>query len=178
MIRTRAENAEVLYPDEDVVLAGAADWQELKRLAALNPRRRVRLCTHRSPDDALHEMLIVHTRETYVPPHKHLGKSESFSVLEGELDLVLFREDGRISRVIPMGAPATGKASYCRPPEGTYHSLLIHSEFLVFHEVTQGPFRREQTVMAPWIPAGDDDSRRKALLAAAEKFRQTGPHPL
>ena len=32
------------------------------------------------------------------------------------------------------------------------HMLLIRSEFLVFHEATEGPFLREKTVFPEWAP--------------------------
>jgi len=156
MIAVRKESDEVLYPAEDVVVLDARTLEELKRLAMLNPRKRVRLCGHRSPDDLLHEMFIIHTRDTYVRPHKHLGKAESFSILEGEVDVVLFEEDGRIARTIPMGAPGSGKPFYYRLADPIFHTLLIRTDFLVFHEATEGPFRREQTVFAPWAPENAD----------------------
>lgn len=153
MIKIRKESAEVLYPDEQVVFVDSADLDELKRLAQLNPRQRVRLCTHRSPADSLHEMFIVHMRDCYVRPHKHLGKSESMTVLEGEVDVVLFEDDGSIRDVIGMGAPGSGRIFYQRLSDPIYHMLIIRSEFLVFHESTEGPFLRENTAFPDWAPA-------------------------
>ena len=112
MIKSRSESAEVLYPDEDIVVVAPADLQELKRLALLNSRQRVRLCAHRSPNDRLHEMFIVHTQDCYVRPHKHLQKAESMMVLEGEVDVVLFHESGSIRQIIQLGAIDTGKIFY------------------------------------------------------------------
>ena len=114
MIRTIIESNEVLYPGEDVVLITNTDLKELKRLALLNPRQRVRLCSHRSPNDQLHEMFIVHTHECYVRPHKHIGKVESMAVLSGEVDVVLFYEDGTIRKVVRMGDMSSGKVFYYR----------------------------------------------------------------
>jgi len=142
MIKIHKESDEVLYPEEDVVFLQIAETQELKRLASLNPRHRVRLCAHRSPKDSLHEMFIVHMRDCFVRPHKHLGKVESMAVLEGEVDVVLFDEDGSIRRLIQMGTPSSGKVFYQRLADPIYHTLLIRSEFLVFHEITEGPFLR------------------------------------
>ena len=158
MIKIRKESIEVLYLEEQVVAVDAADLDELKRLALLNPRQRVRLCTHRTPDDALHEMIIVHTRGCYVRPHKHLGKSESMTVLEGIVDVVLFNEDGTIRDVVEMGEPGTGRAFYQRLSDPIYHMLLIRSDFLVFQETTGGPFVRENTVFPAWAPADAGDA--------------------
>ena len=41
---------------------------------------------------------------------------------------------------------------YARLDEPVYHSLVIRSGLLVFHEVTRGPFVREETVFADWSP--------------------------
>lgn len=152
MIKIRKESDEVLYPDEDLVFLQLAQIQDLKRLAVLNHRHRVRLCSHRSPKDTLHEMFIVHMRDCYVRPHKHLGKVESMAVLEGEVDVVLFNDDGSIRRVITMGTQSSGKVFYQRLADPIYHTLLIRSEFLVFHEITEGPFLRESTVFPEWAP--------------------------
>ncbi len=161
MIKTRSESAEVLYPDENIVVVDSADLQELKSLALLNPRQRVRLCTHRSPNDQLHEMFIVHTCECYVRPHKHLQKAESMAVLEGEADVVLFHEDGSIRQIIQLGAANTGKVFYQRLPEEIYHMLIIRTEFLVFHEITEGPFLPGNTVFPEWAPAEQGDNSKE-----------------
>ena len=152
MISIYKESDEVLYPEEDIVTLSASDLEELKRLALLNPRRRIRLCAHRNPQDSLHEMFIIHTNDCYVRPHKHLGKIESMAILEGEVDVVLFDENGDIERVIEMGEPSSGRLFYYRLDKPIYHTLLIRTQFLVFHEVTEGPFLREMTRFPDWAP--------------------------
>jgi cupin fold WbuC family metalloprotein len=163
MIKIRRESAEVLYPEENVVVVDSADLAELKRLALLNPRQRVRLCAHSTPNDRFHEMFIVHTRDCYVRPHKHLEKAESMAILEGEADMVLFHEDGLIRRLIRMGAPASGKVFYHRLSEPIYHTLIIRTDFLVFHESTEGPFLRENTVFPEWAPAEQGEASKKFI---------------
>ena len=156
MIPTYKESDEVLYPDQDIVVVDLETLTELKRLAMLNPRHRIRLCAHRSPTDRLHEMFIVHARDCYVPPHKHLEKAESMAILEGEVDVVLFNENGTIRQVINMGDIPSGKQFFYRLSEPVYHTLLIRTDFLVFHESTEGPFLRENTVFPEWAPKGND----------------------
>jgi cupin fold WbuC family metalloprotein len=156
MIPTRKENDEVLYPDVDVVTVGSADFTEMKRLAMLNPRQRIRLCAHQSPADSLHEMFIIHAKGCYVRPHKHVGKTESMAILEGEADIVLFNEDGAIRQVVKMGDFSSGKQFYYRLSDPIYHTLLIRTDFLVFHECTEGPFIRENTIFPEWAPVDLD----------------------
>jgi cupin fold WbuC family metalloprotein len=152
MIKIRYENPEVLYPDEDIVFVNSADLQELKRLAVLNPSKRIRLCAHSSVGDRLHEMFIVHAQDCYVRPHKHTEKSESMAILEGVVDVVLFDDDGTVKRVISMGAANTGLIFYQRLPKNVYHMLIIKTEFLVFHEIIEGPFSRENSIFPDWAP--------------------------
>jgi cupin fold WbuC family metalloprotein len=151
-MRTKTESAEVLYAEERIVTVDAAAIATLAEAANRNPRRRIRLCAHRGVDDRLHEMLIVHAKDAYVRPHKHLGKAESFHVIEGEVDVVVFDEHGAVDEVIEMGTFPSGRPFFYRIADPLYHTLLIRSPVLVFHETTVGPFRRDDTVFAPWAP--------------------------
>ncbi len=152
MIKTRSESNEVLYPNEEIPVVTATDIEELKRMALLSPRQRVRLCVHQSLNDSLHEMFIIHARNCYVRPHKHIKKTESMAIIEGEVDIVLFNEDGLIRQINQLGAPQTGKIFFQRLPENIYHMLIIRSEVLVFHEIISGPFLRESTIFPDWAP--------------------------
>jgi cupin fold WbuC family metalloprotein len=164
-MRTRIESSEVLYAADPVVTIDAAGVAQLKRDGEQNARRRIRLCAHRSIDDPVHEMLIVHTNETYVRPHKHLSKSESFHVVEGEVDVVIFDDLGRVADVIEMAPFHSGRPFFYRIADPLFHTLLIRSPVLVFHETTTGPFRREDTVMAPWAPADSDKEAVRLFLS-------------
>jgi|HubBroStandDraft_1064217.scaffolds.fasta_scaffold08452_3 cupin fold WbuC family metalloprotein len=173
----RVESAEVVYAGEGMVTVDAATIASLIRDAAHNPRRRIRLCTHSNVDDAVHEMLIVHERSCYVRPHKHVGKSESFHVIEGTVDVVVFDDLGTIAEVISMGPYASHRPFFYRIAEPLYHTLLIRSDVLVFHETTGGPFQRNQTVFAPWSPDGNDGdevARYVSALDAAVADRKLG----
>ena len=167
-MRAHRLNDEVLVAEGPVVELTAADIADLKERAARNRRRRIRVCAHPDVDDALHEMLIVHMAGAYVRPHKHVGKSESVHVLEGDAEVVLFDDDGGVRSLIPIGPYDSSRRFFYRIDEPVFHTLLVTSEFLVMHEVTNGPFRREETVFAPWSPAEDD------VPAAAAYSRRLG----
>jgi cupin fold WbuC family metalloprotein len=150
MLHLREESEEVLYVEGDFATVGAEEIAELKRRAAGNRRRRCRICAHSTPNAPLHEMLIVHERDAWVPPHKHLYKDESIHVVEGSAVLVTFAEEGRVIKSVRL---SKDKKFYCRVPADTYHTLLIESDWFVFHETTTGPFDRTATVFASWAPA-------------------------
>jgi len=155
-ISLRAQNPEVYYSDDAIVTADDATIAELKRIAARNPRLRSRLCTHPDPLSGLHEMLIVHHRQAYVRPHKHSGKPESFHLIEGTAKVVIFDNARQISDVLDMAPYGQGKLCYYRMPDDVFHTILITSEWLVFHETTAGPFDPSRTAFPDWAPDGND----------------------
>jgi len=165
-MNTISFNEEVLYAVDDVVQVDASDIDKLKQKAGRNPRRRVRICAHKDVSESLHEMLIVHEKSCYVRPHKHVNKIESFHIIEGSADIILFDEDGRVNQSIRMGDYATGRKFFYRLPASRYHTLLIHSEVFVFHEITNGPFRPDDTVWAPWAPPETEEDETSQYMAA------------
>ncbi|WP_319585142.1 WbuC family cupin fold metalloprotein [uncultured Pseudodesulfovibrio sp.] len=158
---------EVYYADEtDVVVAGPEVIDFLKAEAARQPRRRCRLCLHDGVENTLHEMLIVHEKHTFVPPHKHLGKSESFHVVEGDMAVLLFDDQGGLERVIRLSAPG-GEHAFCyRLGAQKFHSLIPLSDWVVFHEVANGPFNRDDMIFADWAPQEGDQAAGAAFVGS------------
>ncbi len=128
----------------------------LKQTAAGIARKRCRLCAHPNLEHAMHEMLIVHGNDTYVRPHRHIGRVESFQVIEGAAIAAFFDEHGAVVDARRMTAPGNGNAFFYRIPENTFHTLIIESAWLVFHECVQGPFDPARCEFASWAPDGED----------------------
>jgi len=149
MISLREESPEVFYAEGELISVGPDEIAKLKQMAAQTPRRRCRICFHSNPAGGLHEMLIVHEKNAWVPPHMHIGKSESIQVVEGSALLVCFSEDGEIESSVRIG---DGGHVFCRLSEEKFHTLLIDSEWLVFKETILGPFDPLSTKLAPWAP--------------------------
>ena len=162
MQAVRKINDEVYYTADGITLVGPEEIAFLKARAAETPRRRTRLCTHPAPDSGLHEMLIVHGRDAYVRPHRHLGKPESLHVIEGSATALFFDESGTPRRRVPIG---DGGCRYYRIDDAVFHSLLIESDWFVFHEVTAGPFDPARTEWAAWSPDGKDDAEAQRYVA-------------
>lgn len=162
----------IFYGSRPLVLIDQTLIEFLKQAAGRTPTLRARVCVHPGPDAEQHNMLIASARGTYVAPHRHKGKSETFFVLEGQADMLLFDNDGRLTDLVPMGPAASGRAFFYLMPEGQYHSLIIDSDILVFVESTKGPFRREDTENAPWAPAFNAAAEGSAFLARAAAERR------
>lgn len=154
---------EVLISSNKIIKIGKEELETLKKKAILNTRKRARICAHRNPNDPVHEMIIALAKGTYIRPHKHLNKPESFHLISGFVDAVIFDDDGSITEVMPLGDFQSGRAFYYRMDKPYYHTLLIKSDVIVFHEATKGPFRREDAEFAEWAPKEEDS-------LAAEKF--------
>jgi cupin fold WbuC family metalloprotein len=156
----------IFYTDRSFVLIDPAIIGFLKEQAAANSLGRARVCAHPSADADQHDMLIVSHRDTYVAPHRHHSKSESFLIIEGRATLLLFSADGIDIRMLPMGSADTGRPFFYRMPAEQYHSLSIETEFLVFAESTKGPFRPQDMENAPWAPGPKDTVGGRSYITA------------
>lgn len=160
---------EVFQAEGPIVRVSAAEIQVLKDRALEGPRARARICAHPGPNDATHEMLIVLGRNNEIRPHKHPGKVESFHVIEGSMAVVQFDDDGNVFDLLRMGSYDSGRAFYYRQTESFYHTILVETDYVIFQEVTQGPFSREGTVLAPWAPV---EGAGGELAAYIKELRQ------
>jgi cupin fold WbuC family metalloprotein len=154
MMRTRPINNEVYVAEDHVVQVGRDGMEMFQQMAARNARHRARLCTHKDNQNRIHEMLIALTGNAYIRPHRHVNKSESFHVIEGTAMVVFFDDTGKIEEFFEIGDYHSGKPFYYRND----------SEKLVFHETTNGPFNRADTVLAPWSPEDTDAAAVKAYM--------------
>jgi cupin fold WbuC family metalloprotein len=155
----------IFYGSDKLMLADRVSIEFLKQQAHASVARRARICAHLDPEAEQHDMLIVCHRNTYVAPHRHPSKSETFLIVEGEADILIFEDDGQLAARLPMGPFGSGLPFFYRMPAERYHSLDIRSEVLVFAESTQGPFRREGTESAPWAPSSQDPEAGRRYIA-------------
>lgn len=142
--------------DSGIIEVGQIDIAPLKIRAAQAPLQRARICLHKSYHDQVQEMIIAFTSASYIRPHRHINKSESFHVIEGKLLVVFFDKTGGIKRTITMEAPGNAASLVYRMSEEFWHSVLPLSDFVVIHEVVAGPFAKHLTEFPDWAPADDD----------------------
>lgn len=160
----RKRSDEIFVADDVIVRLGDEQIALLKRQALASPHKRARICAHKSDDDALHEMLIAIAAESYIHPHRHLAKSESFHIVEGEVDIAVFDDAGEIVDLIELGARGSGRPFYYRLDHSAFHTLLVRTPFLVVHEVTNGPFERGGTVLAAFAPPEEERAKAQAYM--------------
>ena len=137
---------------------------EIKRMA-LETGDNVRLSLHRSPESAFHEMIIFQHRDKYYRPKKHVTKAKSFHMIEGEMAVFVFNDDGTVRDACVLDGKET---IIYRVAANVFHTDVPLSDFVVHHESTLGPFMGdEDRVFAPWSPSGDD---REAYLSYRDKL--------
>jgi len=166
----RKGSLEVYLSNQSSLSIGSSDMDNLVNLAEGLPRNRIRYCAHASPSDVVHEMFIVHPKGAYVRPHKHLNKIESMIILDGEADYVLFDEIGDVQEIIPMGSYQSDKPFYQSTRSEQFHSLVIHSKWLIFLEVTQGPFNKKDTLFAEWSPRDNENKKVEKFMKKLYKI--------
>ncbi len=151
-------NPEVFYCGRPVQLVDATWIDFLKEKAKKNSRKRARICLHASPESLLHEMLIVLHKSNYVRPHTHVNRAESFHMVEGMIDVVIFDDKGDIRHRIVLDSKNSLQTHY-RLAEPLFHSVLVRSEWAVFYELTTGPFVREAMQYAKWSPPDNEPEK-------------------
>ncbi|GHT72040.1 hypothetical protein AGMMS50239_41380 [Bacteroidia bacterium] len=95
---------------------------------------------HKDFNDPVNRMLNTLEPGTVIPIHRHLHpyKNETFIILRGELDVLLYKDDGSLLDCITLNA---SKGNYgIDIPGNVWHSLNVKESGTVIFEVKQGPF--------------------------------------
>mgnify|MGYP001554099225 CR=1 FL=1 len=149
-----AKSNEVLVCTDEIVSLRRSALDELRAMATRSPKKRARICAHKDDAAGVQEMIIMINRASYVCPHRHDNKCESFHLIEGSADIVVFKENGEIEQVIPFSQDG---AFFYRLDTPRFHTVVPRSENIIFHEVTNGPFVRNATQYAPFAPVEGSD---------------------
>jgi cupin fold WbuC family metalloprotein len=164
------KSPEVFLAEGPIATIGSEDVEVLRQAVGKTPKGRVRINAHKDSDDELHEMIIAIEPGSYIRPHKHPGKSEAFHIIEGEVDIVVFSEDGNIERIVSLAAQGGRHPFYYRMSTAHFHTLIIRSDLLVVHEITNGPFVPTGTIYAAFAP--DEADTVTAALFQANLLRR------
>lgn len=144
----------------EVKLISASLFDTVAALAETSPRLRMNYNFHSGPADNPHRFLNVLLRETYIRPHRHFDppKSESFLVLEGMADVILFDESGAVTARHRLGAESSeGHVWGIDIPPGVWHTILARTKRVVCFEVKPGPWSAgNDKEFADWAPAEND----------------------
>ena len=77
----------------------------------------------------------------------------------------MFSEEGNIERIVSLAAKGGSDPFYYRMSTAHFHTLIIRSDLLVVHEITNGPFLPTGTIYAAFAP-DEGDSAKAAVFQA------------
>jgi cupin fold WbuC family metalloprotein len=163
------QSPDVFLAPGPVCTIGDEEVAFIKNAAIESAKGRARINAHPDGDDTLHEMVIAIRQDSYIRPHRHPGKSEAFHMVQGAVDIVIFDDSGDLRDVVRLGAPGGDRAFYYRISIPLFHTLLIRSNILVVHEITNGPFVPGAAIFAPFAPDESDTSAAEHYLGELDR---------
>lgn len=143
------KSSEVLVCTDEIIGLEQDALAAVTRMAQASPKKRARICAHKDGTAAIQEMIIVIRQGSYVAPHRHQNKCESFHLIDGSADIVVFEDNGDIRKVIRFSRE---RAFFYRLEASLFHTIIVRSDRIAFHEVTNGPFVANATEYAPFAP--------------------------
>ncbi len=119
--------------------------------ARTSPRLRMNYNFHPELGDPVQRLINALEPWTYIRPHKHPTKEESFVLLRGTILAVAFNDDGTIRdhAVLSHSTGILGNEF----EENTYHMLTALETGSAVFEIKEGPFiPHSEGNSAPWSP--------------------------
>jgi len=119
--------------------------------ARTSPRLRMNYNFHPELSDPVQRLLNALEPWTYIRPHKHTTKEESFVLLRGTILAVVFNDDGTIRDHAILSA-ASGIVGI-EFEENSFHMLTSLETGSAVFEIKEGPFvPHTEGSSAPWAP--------------------------
>lgn len=130
-----------------------SELEQLKLKAQSAPRQRANLNLHASLEANVQRLFITTEPGTYIQPHRHSEnhKWEMFLVLEGEIDLLIFNDEGELTLRTKMSPTETRVVEI--PPK-TWHTYVVQQSGTLALEIKEGGYvPTPEPDFAPWSPA-------------------------
>lgn len=128
-----------------------------------NSRLRMNYNFHATMDAPIHRLLNALEPGTYLPPHRHRDKEETYLVLRGSLLACFYDGAGNVTERALLN-PSEGKYGLEIPP-CTWHSIVVLESGTVIFEIKKGPYSPlSPEDLASWAPAASDEEGAKAFM--------------
>lgn len=135
---------------------------EVTNKARSAPRMRMNYNFHPELSDPVQRLLNALEPWTYIRPHRHTNKEESFVLLRGTVLAVVFNDDGSV-RDHAVLSDASGILGV-EFEEGCYHMLTSLESGSVVYEIKEGPFiAHTEDSSASWAPSEGTPAARNFL---------------
>ena len=159
----RLQSETVYSAHKSVIAVSKSEIDFLREVAANSSSRKSRVLLHGRPSNDLHEMLIVHSLGQYIQPHINDHSAKSFVVLEGEMVVVVYKEDGTVKNHIHLSRYDSSSAFLLRLGRPVFHTVVAISQSVTFLETVKGP--HIETRYASFAPSPINCSDAKKYMA-------------
>ena len=140
----------VIRNNQDTIYIDRKKLEELKILAQKDPNKRARICLHKNDEEMVQEMIIAFCKDSYIRPHRHIDKSESYHIIEGRIEIIFYNDNGiEIDKVV-LSDKMDEHPFLFRVSNSAWHTVVPKSDFVIIHEVTKGPFNKNSSEFADW----------------------------
>ena len=140
----------VIRNNHDTIYIDRKKLEELKILAQKDPNKRARICLHKDDGEMVQEMIIAFCKDSYIRPHRHIDKSESYHIIEGRIEIIFYNDNGiEIDKVV-LSDKIDEHPFLFRISNSAWHTVVPKSDFVIIHEVTKGPFNKNSSEFADW----------------------------
>ena len=140
----------VIRNNHDTIYIDRKKLEELKILAQKDPNKRARICLHKDDGEMVQEMIIAFCKDSYIRPHRHTDKSESYHIIEGRIEIIFYNDSGiEIDKVV-LSDKIDEHPFLFRISNSAWHTVVPKSDFVIIHEVTKGPFNKNSSEFADW----------------------------
>lgn len=116
-------------------------------------RKRQMVNIHEQLDNKYHRMINVLQPSTYICPHKHENpdKFELFVIIQGELLIVVFDDNGNITNHIILSHQSGNYLVELQPR--IFHTIIPLSVNTIVFECKEGPYcEKTDKIFATWAP--------------------------
>ncbi len=160
------------YPkNQNITQLNSLDLNLLKKNILKNNSMGSRICLHTSIKDKIQQMILFHPKGSYIRPHKSISNEESYMILNGEMDVILFDNVGKIKKKIELGDLKSKKFFFFRMKKSLFRTMIIKKD-TIFLEVKKGPFvKNKSTIYADWSPKKNDKKKLETFFFKIRKFK-------
>ena len=151
---------EVIKNSEELLFINNKLVEQIIEEASQSQRHMARLLMHFDHENPVQEMLIALGRNCAVMPNRSVGRSESLQVVQGELLLVIFDDNGNVLKRIEMGPAGSDKVFLYRLSSTPWHTMIPLTKMVVVHEALEGPFKQSSEPLPDWVPSDSESLKR------------------
>ena len=109
------KNDRVLYVKANYFAFSKYQLKILLNYAILKKEKLFRVCIHKDDNEQIHEMIMFHTKSQFIGPLCQPNKTSiSFNVIEGILNIKLYRKNGDLYKVFKLDSEIRNKPSFLR----------------------------------------------------------------